>query len=76
VPIWSWDYRFMTYPAHGWDFDMAKFSGTVSEDGAFRTKRALQTLRGHRVDQTLIRAYFSPAATTGGRYVYSGEFTL
>jgi len=29
--------------------------------------------RGHAVLQTLIRAYFSPAATTGQRYIYSGS---
>ena len=73
IPVWSWDYRFTAYPASGWDFDMARFAGTVDETTKFRAKRALQTLRGHRVDQTLIRAYFSPLATTGGRYVYSGS---
>ncbi|ACO62397.1 predicted protein, partial [Micromonas commoda] len=60
IPVWSWDYRFMAYPAS-------------EEKTTFRAKRALQTLRGHRVDQTLIRAYFSPRSTTGGRYVYSGS---
>jgi WD repeat-containing protein 23 len=30
------------------------------------------TYRGHAVLQTLIRAYFSPARTTGQRYIYSG----
>ena len=34
---------------------------------------SLQTYRGHRVLQTLVRAYFSPAHSTGGRYVYSGS---
>lgn len=29
--------------------------------------------RGHEVLQTLIRAYFSPAPTTGQRYIYSGS---
>ena len=29
--------------------------------------------RGHKVLQTLIRAYFSPAETTGQRYIYSGS---
>ena len=29
--------------------------------------------RGHTVLQTLIRAYFSPAASTGQRYIYSGS---
>ena len=73
IPVWSWDYRFMAYPASGWDFDMGRFEGTADEETTFRARRALQTLRGHRVDQTLIRAYFSPLAHTGGRYVYSGS---
>jgi len=29
--------------------------------------------RGHAVLQTLIRCHFSPAETTGGRYIYSGS---
>lgn len=31
------------------------------------------TYRGHRVLSTLIRAYFSPAYTTGQKYVYTGS---
>lgn len=31
------------------------------------------TYRGHAVLQTLIRCHFSPAETTGGRYIYSGS---
>ena len=34
---------------------------------------SLQTFRGHSVLSTLIRAYWSPAATTGQRYIYSGS---
>jgi hypothetical protein len=34
---------------------------------------SLQTFRGHSVTQTLIRAYFSPLATTAQRYVYAGS---
>lgn len=33
----------------------------------------LQTYRGHSVLTTLIRAYWSPPATTGQRYIYSGS---
>ena len=29
--------------------------------------------RGHSVMQTLIRAYFSPANTTGQRFIYAGS---
>ncbi len=34
---------------------------------------SLLTLRGHSVQHTLIRAYFSPQHTTGQRYVYTGS---
>ena len=34
---------------------------------------SLQTFRGHVVSTTLVRAYFSPAATTAQRYVYAGS---
>jgi WD repeat-containing protein 23 len=34
--------------------------------------QSVMTYRGHEVRQTLIRAKFSPAYTTGGRYIYSG----
>jgi WD repeat-containing protein 23 len=59
LPVWNWDYRYMRYPERGWHF---RHPDDVS----------LQTYRGHRVEMTLIRAYFSPAATTGQRYVYAG----
>lgn len=59
-PRFRWDYRWMDHPAH---------DRLVQHpmDGA------LSTLRGHRVLNTLIRAYWSPALTTGQRYVYSGS---
>ena len=34
---------------------------------------SLQTFTGHQVLRTLIRAKFSPAATTGQQYIYSGS---
>jgi hypothetical protein len=34
---------------------------------------SLMTFRGHRVLETLIRCYFSPAFTTGCRYIYTGS---
>jgi len=34
---------------------------------------SVMTYRGHAVLQTLIRCHFSPAETTGGRYIYSGS---
>ena len=60
LPVWNWDYRYMRFPGTGWDMK--------HPDDA-----SLQTYSGHLVDQTLIRAYFSPAATTGQRYIYSGS---
>jgi hypothetical protein len=34
---------------------------------------SLMTYRGHAVLQTLIRSYFSPAHSTGQRYIYAGN---
>lgn len=34
---------------------------------------SVQTLRGHFVTTTLIRAYWSPLHTTGQRFVYSAS---
>lgn len=34
---------------------------------------SLMTYRGHAVLQTLVRAYFSPAHSTGQRYIYAGN---
>ena len=34
---------------------------------------SIMTYRGHLVLQTLIRCNFSPAATTGHKYIYSGS---
>jgi WD repeat-containing protein 23 len=33
----------------------------------------MMSYRGHSVMQTLIRAYFSPADTTGQRFIYAGS---
>lgn len=52
--------RWQAYPAAGLE---VKHPHDVS----------IKTYHGHGVRQTLIRAYFSPAATTGQRYIYSGS---
>ncbi|GIL72283.1 hypothetical protein Vretifemale_2659, partial [Volvox reticuliferus] len=60
VPRLNWDYRWQEYPA----------AGRVvrhPDDGS------VQTFRGHSVQSTLIRAYFSPAHSTGQRFVYTGS---
>lgn len=56
----QWDYRWMEYPYRGKE---------VSHPGDL----SLMRYRGHVVQQTLIRAYFSPAHTTGQRYIYAGS---
>eukprot|EP00898_Chlorokybus_atmophyticus_P002883 jgi/Chlat1/3596/Chrsp234S03581 len=56
----KWDYRWMDYPATGLD---------LRHDH----DQSIMTYRGHKVLQTLIRCYFSPAYTTGQRYIYSGS---
>lgn len=35
---------------------------------------SIMTYRGHKVFQTLIRAGFSPAETTGQKYIYTGSY--
>ncbi|KAK7576357.1 hypothetical protein V9T40_012643 [Parthenolecanium corni] len=56
----DWDYRWQPVPKQ------------------FRTKNSLandtsvMTYRGHAVLQTLVRAKFSPARTTGQRFIYTG----
>lgn len=56
----EWDYRWMEYPLNA------------------RTLRhprdqSLATYRGHSVLRTLIRCYFSPAYSTGQKYIYTGS---
>eukprot|EP00741_Cyanophora_paradoxa_P017851 tig00021035_g17240.t1 len=57
----NWDYRWMQYPGVG---------RTVVHPNDI----SLQTFKGHSVLQTLIRAYFSPAHTTGQRFIVSGSY--
>lgn len=59
VPTFRWDYRWMTYP------------GTGKRIRHPRDK-SIATYRGHQVISTLIRSYWSPAHTTGQRYIYTG----
>jgi WD repeat-containing protein 23 len=58
--IVDWDYRWMPFP---------------SEAHHFRhpDDQSLATYRGHSVLRTLIRCYFSPAHSTGQRYIYTGS---
>lgn len=60
VPSYSWDYRWMDYPA-------------VGKDIRHPYDQSLMTYKGHQVLRTLIRCYFSPAFTTGQKYIYTGS---
>ena len=54
------DYRWADFPARGY---VVPHPHDCS----------VQAYRGHSVLQTLIRAYFSPAHSTGQRFVYAGS---
>ncbi|KDP21531.1 hypothetical protein JCGZ_22002 [Jatropha curcas] len=57
---YEWDYRWMDYPPQARDL---KHPGDQS----------VATYRGHSVLRTLIRCYFSPAYSTGQKYIYTGS---
>jgi len=57
----AWDYRWESYPF--WSQSAKKKEEDTS----------LMTYRGHSVLETLIRCYFSPAATTCQRYIVTGS---
>ncbi|KAL6910009.1 hypothetical protein ACP4OV_001267 [Aristida adscensionis] len=57
----SWDYRYSRYPQQ---YKQLKHPHDQS----------LATYRGHSVLRTLIRCYFSPAYSTGQRYIYTGSY--
>ncbi|XP_018910864.2 DDB1- and CUL4-associated factor 11 isoform X2 [Bemisia tabaci] len=57
----AWDYRFQKAPK--------KFCKNVK---SLEGDSSVMTYRGHSVLQTLIRCRFSPAFSTGQRYIYTG----
>jgi len=57
----NWDYRWQNVP---WRLACSK--NKIAGD------TSLMTYRGHSVLQTLIRCHFSPAFSTGQRYIYTG----
>ncbi|XP_054719649.1 DDB1- and CUL4-associated factor 11-like [Uloborus diversus] len=57
----NWDYRWQRVPS-SLNRQKRKLTGDTS----------LMTYRGHSVLQTLIRCHFSPEATTGQSYIYTG----
>lgn len=68
-------------PQTSWDYRTGEegLSETEKEliSGKFRHRddNCVLNLRGHSVYRTLIRARFSPAKTTGERYIYCGSGT-
>ncbi|XP_015585842.1 DDB1- and CUL4-associated factor 11 isoform X2 [Cephus cinctus] len=57
----NWDYRWQRVPKR-----LHRARNMLEGD------TSIMTYRGHSVLQTLIRCHFSPAATTGQRYIYTG----
>ncbi|XP_058121563.1 DDB1- and CUL4-associated factor 11 [Anopheles ziemanni] len=57
----NWDYR--------WDEVPRRFFNAVKP---LQGDTSIMTYRGHKVQKSLIRAKFSPAQTTGQRYIYTG----
>lgn len=57
----NWDYR--------WDEVPRRFFNSVKP---LQGDTSIMTYRGHKVQKSLIRAKFSPAQTTGQRYIYTG----
>lgn len=58
-----WDYRWECVPKQ-----MKYLKANEMSDG----DTSVMTYRGHSVLQTLIRAHFSPAHSTGQKYIYTG----
>ncbi|XP_047982022.1 LEC14B homolog [Salvia hispanica] len=56
----EWDYRWMEYPEQARNLKL-------------RDDLSIATYKGHTVLRTLIRCYFSPAFSTGQRYIYTGS---
>ncbi|GAA6014791.1 hypothetical protein JCM10207_002181 [Rhodosporidiobolus poonsookiae] len=80
-----WDLRMMTsesdfdrlrldrksFGIDGWDYRQSFYARPKYQKHPH--DNSIMTYRGHSVLRTLIRAHFSPAATTSQRYVYSGS---
>jgi len=64
VSSYVWDYRWQSVPR--------KFSSLNKTSKRLSGDTSLMTYMGHKVLQTLIRCRFSPAFTTGQRYIYTG----
>lgn len=60
IESFDWDYRWQPYPGN-------------PEKVKHPHDRSIATFTGHKVLQTLIRCRWSPAETTGQRYIFSGS---
>jgi len=75
-----WDIRTMSDPSSAppsqrrlmWDYRGMNYPGNPATDKHPHDASVI-TFRGHSVLRTLIRCRFSPASTTGQRYVYTGS---
>jgi len=70
-PRRRWDYRYGQY--HLMSDTNSDTRRYMRGEVRHRDDCSIHTYRGHRVLQTLIRSSFSPAATTGQRYIISGS---
>ncbi|XP_074368338.1 LEC14B protein-like [Apium graveolens] len=57
---YEWDYRWMDYPPQ-------------AREIKHPYDQSVATYKGHSVLRTLIRCYFSPAHSTGQKYIYTGS---
>lgn len=57
---YEWDYRWMDYPPQ-------------ANNSNHPCDQSVATYRGHSVLRTLIRCFFSPAFSTGQKYIYTGS---
>ncbi|OQR89947.1 hypothetical protein THRCLA_09499 [Thraustotheca clavata] len=62
-PRYHWDYRWEEYPGYASSESLTPHPQDQS----------IMTYRGHIVQQTLVRCYFSPMHSTAQRYIYSGS---
>ncbi|KAL1132657.1 hypothetical protein AAG570_010609 [Ranatra chinensis] len=62
-----------TLGGHKWDYRWQKVpKKLVNRKTNMKGDTSVATYRGHSVLQTLIRCHFSPAFSTGQRYIYTG----
>jgi len=63
----QFDYRWQMYPRSRFNTFLQNYGDRGKSD------QSIMTYRSHRVLETLIRCYWSPAHTTGQRYIYTGS---